>query len=377
MQVPLLDLKAQYQEIREEVLAAISDVCESQHFILGAMVEKFEEKIARYSKVKHAIGVASGTDALLLALMAIGVGHGDEVVTTPYTFFATAGSISRLGARPVFVDINPKTYNMDPNRLDDYIKKRLKAKGQRLKAIIPVHLYGQCADMNPIVDIAKKYNLKVIEDAAQAIGAEYKDQKAGSIGDCGCFSFFPSKNLGGFGDGGMVITNDDDLTSRIRVLRVHGSEPKYYHKMVGCNSRLDALQAAILMVKIKYLDRWTKERQDNAERYNQLFKEADLLDKVVIPHVEPYSHHIYNQYVIRTSNRDALRVHLKKENVGTEIYYPVPLHIQECFRGLGYKTGDLPEAEKAANETIALPVYPELTEEMQRYVVEKIREFYC
>jgi dTDP-4-amino-4,6-dideoxygalactose transaminase len=364
MQVPLLDLKAQYATIKDEIKAAIDEVLESQYFIMGPKVQKFEEEIAKYCNVQHAVGVASGSDALLLALMAIDIGYGDEVITTPYTFFATAGSISRLGAKPVFVDIDPKTYNINPELIEENITNKT-------KAIIPVHLYGQCADMDPILEIGKKYNLCIIEDAAQAIGAEYKGRKAGSMGDMGCLSFFPSKNLGGYGDGGMVITNNTELAEKIRVLRVHGAKPKYYHSLIGVNSRLDALQAAVLSVKLKYLDGWSKSRIKNAENYNLLFSDTD----VITPYTEPYNYHIYNQYVIRVGKRNELQAFLKERNIGTEIYYPVSLHLQRCYADLGYQEGDFPESEKAAKETLALPIYSELTKEQQIVVVDAIKEF--
>jgi len=362
MQVPLLDLKAQYATIKDEIKAAINEVLESQYFILGPKVEQFEEKIAEYCNTKYAIGVASGTDALLISLMVLDVGHGDEVITTPYTFFATAGSISRLGAKPVFVDIDPKTYNINPGLIEEKIT-------DKTKAIIPVHLYGQCAEMDTILEIAEKHGLYVIEDAAQAIGAKYKERKAGSMGDMGCLSFFPSKNLGGYGDGGMVVTNNSELAEKVRVLRVHGAKPKYHHSMVGLNSRLDAIQAAVLLVKLKYLDDWSEARRENAEVYNHLFAETD----VVTPYVEDYNEHIYNQYIIRVKDRDRVRDYLKEQDIGTSIYYPVSLHLQECYADLGYKEGDLPESEKAAKETLALPIYPELTPEQQEYVVEAIK----
>ena len=376
MNIPLLDLKAQYAAIKDEIRTAIDEVLESQYFILGPKVEQLENEIARYCNTKYAVGVASGTDALLLSLMATDIGYGDEVITTSYTFFATAGSISRLGAKPVFVDIDPKTYNINPQLIEEKIT-------DRTKAVIPVHLYGQCADMEPILETARKYNLRVIEDAAQAIGAKYKDRKAGSMGDLGCLSFFPSKNLGGYGDGGMVVTNDEELAGKIRVLRVHGSKPKYYHSMIGCNSRLDALQAAVLSVKLKYLGTWTEKRRKNTEFYNTLFAESGLrtsdfghqTSDIVLPHVADHNYHIYNQYTIRVKERDNLQAHLKTRGIGTALYYPLPLHLQECYAHLGYKEGDLPESEKASRETISIPVYPELTEEQQRYIVKAIQEF--
>ena len=378
MKVSLLNLKLQYQSIREEVLREIEKLCDKQSFILGENVAGLEQEIAKYCNTKYAIGVASGTDAILLALLAADVGPGDKVVTTPYTFFATAGSIARLNAIPVFVDIEPDTFNIDPNKLEDCLKKLAARHSSRttLKAILPVHLYGQCAEMEPILKLSKKYRLTVIEDAAQTIGAEYKGKRAGSLGDFGCFSFYPSKNLGGFGDGGMVTTNNERLAEKVRILRVHGSKPKYYHKFVGINSRLDELQAAVLRIKLRHLETWTRKRQEKAETYNFLFKEAGLLNAITLPVIRPNGRHVFNQYVIRVKKRDNLREYLAKEGIGTEIYYPVPLHLQECFRYLGYKRGDLPVSEKAAKETLALPIYPELTPEEQEDVVNKIAEFY-
>lgn len=372
MKVPLLDLKAQYGSIALEIERRLKGVFESQRFILSENVDIFEREIARYCGVGYGIGVASGSDAILLSLMAIGVSAGDSVITTPYTFFATAGSIARLGARPVFVDIDPETFNIDPNRLEDYLKKA----GNGLKAIIPVHLFGQCADMDPILELAGRYGLKVIEDAAQAIGAEYKGRRAGSMGDMGCFSFFPTKNLGGVGDGGMVVTNDRGLANKVRTLRVHGSNPKYHHNMIGINSRLDEIQAAVLRVKLKYLDGWTEKRVRNGERYCKLFESAGLLDRVILPAVMSCNKSVFNQFVVRVRDRDRLWKHLTKAGIGTEVYYPIPLHLQGCFSYLGYREGDFPEAERAAREALALPIYPELTEEMQGYVVDGIRGFY-
>ncbi len=367
MKVDLLDLKAQYQGIREEVEAAIEKVLNHQHFILGPEVKEFEEEIARYCGVNYAIGVASGSDALLISLMAIGVGKGDIVLTTPYTFFATAGSIFRLGARPVFIDIDPKTYNIEPAKIEKYIKRCSK-----VKAIIPVHLFGQCADMDPILELAEHNGLKVIEDAAQALGSEYKGRKAGTMGDIGCFSFFPSKNLGGLGDGGMVITNDQSLAERFRSLRVHGlGKVKYSYNNIGINSRLDTIQASVLRVKLSYLDKWSEDRRNNAAFYDRAFKGSP----VVTPYVTDYSRHIYNQYVIRIPDRDGLLAHLSSAEIGCAIYYPIPLHIQNCFKSLGYKEGDFPESERAAKETLSIPVYPELTEEQKHYAVDKILEF--
>jgi dTDP-4-amino-4,6-dideoxygalactose transaminase len=376
--VPLLDLKAQHATIREEVRDAIDRVVESQHFILGPEVEALEREIAGYSGCAHGIGMSSGTDALLVALMAIDLKPGDEVITTPYTFFATAGAISRLGGKPVFIDIDPRTYNVDPARIEAAITSRT-------RAIMPVHLYGQMADMDPIMKIAERRGLYVIEDAAQAIGSEYKGLRAGSIGHLGCFSFFPSKNLGGVGDGGMVTTNDSELAHRVKLLRNHGYSPKYYNKVVGGNFRLDAIQAAVLRVKLRYLDLWTEARQRNAAMYRDLFGEAGLsraIDElsagsngVVLPFEAPNVRHIYNQFVIRSDRRDELMTHLKERQIGAEIYYPLPLHLQECFGDLGYQTGDLLASECAANQTLALPIYPELTPEMLAAVVDAIAEF--
>lgn len=376
MKVSLLNLKLQYQGIREEVLKEIGKVCDNQSFILGENVKALEQEIAEYCNAKFAIGVASGTDAILLPLMAVGIAPGDRVITTPYTFFATAGSIARLNAIPVFADVEPDTYNIDPDKLEHVIKKQSAAQRARLRAIIPVHLYGQCAEMEPIIKISKKYKLAVIEDAAQSIGARYKGKMAGSLGDFGSFSFYPSKNLGGFGDGGMVTANNEKLSEEVRILRVHGSKPKYYHKMVGINSRLDELQAAVLRIKLRHLEAWTNQRIERAERYDRLFKDEGLLDTVSLPVRRAYNHHVFNQYIVRVKKRDALRDYLAKEGIGTEIYYPVPLHLQQCFKYLGYKKGDFPVSEKAARETLALPIYPELVLEEQEYVVKKIAEFY-
>lgn len=367
--VPLLDLKAQYATIREETRAAMDRVAESQYFILGPEVKALEEEVAAYSQTRYGIGVSSGTDALLVALMALNIGPGDEVVTTPYTFFATAGCVARLGAKAVFVDIDPASYNIDPAALEAAITPRT-------RAIMPVHLYGQMAPMDPIMAVAERHGLGVIEDAAQAIGAEDHGRRAGSIGQLGCFSFFPSKNLGGFGDGGMVVTNNSELAEQVTLLRGHGAKPKYYHKFVGGNFRLDALQAAVLRVKLPYLDQWTAGRQRNAAIYRQLFTEMGLTEVIGLPAELPNMRHIYNQFVIRSKARDALMAHLKQHEIGTEIYYPVPMHLQECFADLGYHQGDFPESERAANETLALPIYPELTEEMLRTVVEVIARFY-
>jgi dTDP-4-amino-4,6-dideoxygalactose transaminase len=375
MQVPLLDLKAQYATIREEIRSAVDRVLDSQHFILGPEVEALEHEVAAYSQCEYGIGVSSGTDALLVALMAIDIKPGDEVVTTPYTFFATGGCIARLGARPVFVDIDPLSYNLDPQKLEAVITPRT-------RALMPVHLFGQMADMDPILAVARRYNLFVIEDAAQAIGAEYKGQRAGSLGHLGCFSFFPSKNLGSAGDGGMVTTNDPALAAQVKILRSHGAQPKYYNKVVGGNFRLDALQAAVVRVKLRYLDAWTAARQRNAARYRRLFLEAGLSQPetrsasgINLPYEAKNGRHIYNQFVIRSDKRDALMAHLKARHIGTEVYYPVALHQQECFADLRYQRGDFPESENAAAQTLALPIYPELTETMQQAVVEAIADF--
>jgi dTDP-4-amino-4,6-dideoxygalactose transaminase len=365
MNVPLLDLKAQYASIQSEVEAAIADVLASQQFILGPKVEECEKAVAVYSFCSHGVGMSSGSDALLTCLMAENIGPGDEVITTPYSFFATAGAIARLGASPVFVDIDPATYNIDPAQIASKITKKT-------RVIMPVHLYGQMADMDPIMELAREHKLVVIEDAAQAIGAQYKGHRAGSIGHYGCFSFFPSKNLGAAGDGGMVVNNDAQRAEKLRVLRNHGSNPKYYHKVIGGNFRLDAIQAAIVTAKLKHLDSWTAGRQRNAQTYNQLFSKANL--PIVIPKIAT-DRHIFNQYVIRVSRRDELQAHLQQKGIGTEVYYPVPLHLQECFTYLGHKPGEFPESEAAAKQTLALPIFPELTEQQLQYVVESIREF--
>jgi dTDP-4-amino-4,6-dideoxygalactose transaminase len=376
MKVPLLDLKEQYKTIKEEILDAVEDVFESQYFILGPKVKALEEEIAEYCSSAHAVGVSSGTDALLISLMAADIGTQDTVITTPYTFFATAGCIVRCGARPLFVDIDPQTYNICPDRLQSTIDSFPREAISKLKAVIPVHLYGQCADMAPIMEICEKYHLLVIEDAAQAIGAEYKEKRAGSMGDFGCFSFFPSKNLGAFGDGGVVTTNSESFHAKLLKLRAHGSHPKYYHQLIGGNFRLDALQAAVVSVKLKYLDRWTKARQKNARNYRTLFEAAGLTDMVQLP-IEKETRHIYNQFVIRVKEkRDDLRGFLSDAGIGTEVYYPVPLHLQECFSDLGYKKGDFPAAEHAALHTLALPIYPELSNDQMAYVVEKIKVFF-
>jgi dTDP-4-amino-4,6-dideoxygalactose transaminase len=379
--VPLLDLQAQYETIRDEVRAAVDRVFDAQHFVLGAEVQALEEEIARYSQAKFAIGCASGSDALLLALMSCDVGQGDEVITTPFSFFATAGAITRLGARPVFVDIDERTFNLNPALVGAAVT-------ERTKAIIPVHLYGQCAEMDPIIELGRQgwrrtagkdagAPIAIIEDAAQAIGAEDAKRRAGSMGTIGCFSFYPSKNLGGAGDGGMLVTNDLGHARRLHMLRVHGEETKYHHQVVGINSRLDALQAAVLRAKLPHLEQWTTARQRKAQQYELMFIDAGLAEQIEVPFVRANARHIFHQFVIRIRDgrRDALREHLRARGVGTDIYYPVPLHLQKCFAYLGYKEGDLPIAEQAAKETLALPVYPELTDEQQDYVVEMIAEF--
>lgn len=376
MNVPLLDLKAQYETIRAEVRAAIDAVCESQYFILGPEVDRLERTIASYVGVLNAIGVSSGTDALLAALMALDVGPGDEVVTSPFTFFATAGTIARTGAKIVFSDIDPLTFNIDPVGLSDVI-------GPRTKVVIPVHLFGQCTDMDPVLELAKSRKIAVIEDAAQSIGAEYKGRRAGSMGDMGIFSFFPSKNLGGFGDGGMVVTQDAELGDRLRILRVHGSKPKYYHKIVGGNFRLDEIQAAVLNVKMKYLNEWSAARRENAVYYDRIFAESGLVARgdIAIPRrawkkAGGGNDHIYNQYTLRCRRRDNLQAHLKVKGIGTEIYYPLPLHLQECFSSLGYRKNDFPVSERSAAEALSIPIYPELKPEKKEYVTQSIIEFY-
>jgi len=383
-----LDLNRQYARIRVEIHRAIQEVLESQAFILGPMVEGFEKKMAAFLGVEHAIGVASGTDALLLSLMALGVKAGDRVLTVSYTFFSTSGSISRLGAIPVYVDIDPRTYNLDPNKLEDTLKK-IRRKEERPKVLMPVHLFGQMADMQAIMEIARRYEMGVVEDAAQALGARQEinsrsrgqasqgEWMAGTVGNLGCFSFYPSKNLGGFGDGGMVVTGDGELAEKVRLLRVHGEKSKYHHQLVGINSRLDALQAVVLRVKLKYLNRWTESRRANADRYRLLFREAGLRSpSVSLPDTKKGHFHIFNQFVIRAKRRDALRDDLARQGIGSAIYYPVPLHLQACYRNLGYRPGDLPESERAARETLALPIYPELTAGQQRKVVRAVADFY-
>ncbi len=377
MKVPLLDLKRQYEQIRDECLRVTESIYESQQFILGPQVEALESELSQYCGAEFSVGVSSGTDALLISLMAAGVAAGDRVLTSPYTFFATAGAIRRLGAVPVFVDIEPDTYNMDPGALESVLEQMGAGERQKLKAIIPVHLYGQCVEMAAIADIAAKLDLVIIEDAAQAIGAAYRDKRAGAMGDFGCFSFFPSKNLGAFGDGGIVTTHSKDFYERLKILRVHGGHPKYYHRVIGGNFRLDALQAAIVSVKLRYLDQWTASRQANAQKYAALFKSAGLEGVIGLP-VEKQARHIYNQYVIRVpERRDALCEWLSASGVGNEIYYPVPLHLQACFEDLGYQPGDMPVAEAAADQTLALPIFPELSDMELAYVVDCIKAFYA
>lgn len=369
MKVPLLDLAEQNQSLRPEIDAALARVLDTNAFILGSEVAALEEEIASYCGTKHAIGCASGSDALLLALMALDVGPGDEVITTPYSFFATVSAITRLGAIPVFVDIDPHTYNLDVSHVESKITSRT-------KAIQPVHLYGQCADMSALTAIAAKHGIGVVEDAAQAIGSEENGVRAGAMSEVGCFSFYPSKNLGGMGDGGMMTTNDDAIASKLRALRVHGSEERYYHKWVGLNSRLDGFQGATLRVKLPHLDSWTDKRKVNADRYRSLFTDAGISEEIVLPFEREGCRHIYNQYVIRVPNRrDDLRANLTENDIGTDIYYPIPLHLQECFAYLGNREGDMPESERASRETLALPIYPELSAEQQEFVVETIANF--
>jgi dTDP-4-amino-4,6-dideoxygalactose transaminase len=384
--VPLLDLKAQFAQIRAEVMPVIDQVCAGQHFILGEHVRALEEEIAGYCSASLGVGVSSGTDALLLALMALEIGAGDEVITSPFTFFATAGTVARVGARPVFCDIDPLSYNLSPAAVQEFIdnhctvqSERLvnRATGGRIKALMPVHLYGQSADMDPLMAIARRYGLKVIEDAAQAIGTEYKNGvRAGTIGDVGCFSFFPSKNLGAFGDAGLCTTNDPERAESMRVLRVHGGKPKYFHAVIGGNFRIDELQAAILRVKLRYLDGWTQGRQRNAAYYDSAFADAGLGESLRTPASPVGQRHIFNQYVVRARNRDGLRARLAEHRIGTEIYYPVPLHLQKCFAHLNYRAGDFPHSERAAEEVLALPVYPELEERQLAHVVASVAEFY-
>ncbi len=385
-QVPLLDLKLQYQPLAAEIQAVIARVCASQHFILGAAVKELEAAVAAYSQCRHGIGVSSGTDALLLALMALEIGPGDAVITSPFTFFATAGTIARAGARPLFCDIDPLDFNIAPAAVEDFIATQCeqrdnvlvhRSSGTRVRALMPVHLYGQLASMDQLMQIARRHGLKVIEDSAQAIGSEdSQGRRACSFGDIGCLSFFPTKNLGAFGDAGMCVTNDAALAERMEVLRVHGGKPKYYHALIGGNFRIDELQAAVLNVKLKHLDAWSAGRQRNAAYYDDAFARARLGDAVVTPAAKKGERHIYNQYVIRVRDRDALRQHLAGAGVGTEIYYPLPLHVQKCFAYLGGRAGDFVLSEQAAAETLALPIFPELQQAQMQYVVDSIAAYY-
>lgn len=373
--VPLLDLKAQYALLRDEIEPVVKRILDSQYFIMGPEVGELECECARYCQTPFALGVSSGTDALLLALMALDIGPGDEVITTPYSFFATAGSIARVGAKPVFVDIDPRSYNIDPAKIEEKVTSKT-------RAIMPVHLYGQCAEMDPIMEIARRHRLSVIEDAAQAIGSEYRGRRAGAIGDIGCFSFFPSKNLGAFGDAGLVTCLTEEQNERLKTLRVHGSKTKYYHSFVGGNFRIDTLQAAVLTIKLRYLDSWSEGRQGNAADYRRLFAESGLVqdgagtrtEGIVLPVELAERRHIYNQFVIRVPRRDEVLAHLKANGIGSEIYYPLSLHEQECFQYLGGKRGDCPESERAAGETLAIPIYPELTPAQRARVVEVVTE---
>ncbi len=407
MNVPLLDLKAQYKSIKPEIDEAVQNVIDSQYFIMGPTVKDFEREVATYCDTNHAFGCASGSDALLLALMAIDLKPGEFVITTPFTFFATAGAISRLGGIPLFVDIDPVSFNIDPKKVseilagDHPIIKRQKVDRNKIRAIIPVHLYGQMADMVQIMKIANEYGLTVIEDAAQSIGSEYKSIKAGNYGDFGCFSFFPSKNLGAYGDAGLITVKDEQLAEKVDVLRLHGARPKYHNKYVGLNSRLDALQAAVLSVKLKYLDVWSQKRREKALTYNRLFNEAGLIsdvpdcthsceclgkdhcdldmDKVSIPQEKEGSpvdggKHIYHQYTIRVKNRDEVMQKLKEKGIGSAVYYPVPMHIQDCYENLGYKESDLSHSVCAAKQALSLPIYPEITKAQQEYVVEQLND---
>ncbi|HMS41434.1 MAG TPA: DegT/DnrJ/EryC1/StrS family aminotransferase [Pyrinomonadaceae bacterium] len=371
MKVPLLDLAEQNQNLRPEIEAALNRVLDTNGFILGAEVAALEKELAKYCGVKHAIGCASGTDALLLALMAFDVGQDDEVITTPYSFFATVSAITRLGAKPVFVDIDPNTYNLDVSQIEAKIT-------DKTKAIQPVHLYGQCAEMLELQELSRKYNIPLVEDAAQAIGAEEFGKRAGAMSEIGCFSFYPSKNLGGMGDGGFMTTDDDDLAHKLFALRVHGSFERYYHKWVGLNSRLDGFQGAVLRGKLPHLDSWSDKRKQNADYYRQLFTDAGLTEEIILPLERENVRHIYNQFIIKISKkRDELKQFLAENEIGTDIYYPVSLHLQECFEYLGYKSGDFPESERASRETLAIPIFPELKSEQQEYVVEKIAQFFA
>lgn len=376
MKVPLLDLKVQYAKLKDEIEPVLKNIIEEQRFILGKELTDFEKNVAKYIGSKYALGVSSGTDALLISLMALNIGYGDYVATTTFSFFATAGCVARLGAIPVFVDIDEESFNIDCNSLESVLKK------YNIKAVIPVHLFGQTAEIDGIMSLKEKYGFSLIEDSAQSIGAQYKDGvSSGNFGETGCFSFFPSKNLGGFGDGGLVTTNDTALYEKLHCLRNHGSKVKYFHDYVGGNFRLDNLQAGVLDVKLKYLEEWHEGRRRNAEKYNKLFKEKGLADFIKTPKAlykdsGVKNYHIYNQYVIRVKDRDGLKKHLTENGVGCEVYYPLPFHLQKCFQYLGYKEGDFPVAEKASKEVIAIPIYPELTDEQIEYVVDTIRAFY-
>jgi dTDP-4-amino-4,6-dideoxygalactose transaminase len=394
MRVPLLDLSEQYAALAEPIRAQIEEVLATQHFILGPKVEAFEASIARYCGSPHAIGVSSGTDALLAVFMAMGLGPGDAVLTSDYSFFATGSCVARVGARPVFIDIDPVTYNLSTTALERYLAESCRREndgslrtrnGEKVRAIVPVHLYGLCCEMEAMLEIAARFGLEVIEDAAQALGAEYRSRgtiaKAGTMGNVGTFSFYPSKNLGAAGDAGMIICQEEKFAQRLRHCRQHGMEPRYYHHFIGGNFRLDELQAAILGVKLPYLEEWSAARRRVADNYRAGFERLGLTDRITLP-AEPYrdrgltNHHIYHQYVIRTSRRDALREHLTQKEIGTAIYYPLALHEQECFRYLGYRAGDFPESERAAHETLALPIYPELSPDAVCYVAESIAEFF-
>ncbi|MBM4760887.1 DegT/DnrJ/EryC1/StrS family aminotransferase [Bacillus sp. B15-48] len=367
MKVPMLDLTEQYQQLKGEIMDSLDHVMSRSQFILGDNVKKLEKDVAEYSGVGHGIGVANGSDALHISLQACGVGQGDEVIVPSFTFFATAGAVARTGATPVFVDIEPKTYNIDASKIESAIT-------DKTKAIIPVHLYGQMANMDAIVEVAQKHNIAIIEDAAQAIGSLYKGKRVGELGTTACYSFFPTKNLGAYGDAGMIVTNNDEIAEKMRVIRVHGSKPKYYHHVLGYNSRLDELQAAILNVKFPNLDKWSELRREKAENYTRLLNET--VKEVITPFIEEHNYHVFHQYTIRVPQRDDLQAYLKENGVSTMIYYPKPLHLQPVFHELGYKKGDLPETEKACAEAISLPMFPELKIEQQQYVVSKIAEFY-
>ena len=384
MQVPLLDLRPQHEGLRDEIIAAVTDVIDSTRYIMGPELERFEEAVAEYIGCKYALGVSSGTDALLLALMSLNIGPGDKVLVPDFSFFATAGVVSRLNAEPVFLEIDPTTFNLCPKHLEKKLESYTEEELAQVKAVIPVHLFGQCADMQAILGVAQQFGIAVVEDAAQAIGAEYRlngeARRAGAMSDVGCMSFFPSKNLGGVGDGGMVTTNDTELHHQLHIKRVHGAEPKYYHKVIGGNFRMDPIQACVLRIKLQRLEAWHEQRRQNAAQYNQLLGETQL-EEVVCPAAvyqddNLLNHHIYNQYTVRVQRREDLRKFLQERGVATEIYYPVPFHRQECFADLVYQPGSLPESDRAAREVLALPIYPGLTTEMQEYVVEKLVEFY-